>query len=215
MADDVDDFEAAGAKPAKAAKDEKTMKEQLEELQLKTAFMNLKIAERSLAEFEAKERSKSTQNAQRQSELRSKLIGRAAVAKRCSHRQGASPKNIYKGKGDTTLKKVKMMDGFTVLIHCGICRLAEFSPHPYDQNKEPQIEFRTKKMETKAQAAARVAKWHTDTERFAKLMEQSEDSKSDEYSGTMDCGNTFEVKDSRGMPVYRRRPSDFHPQVAA
>jgi hypothetical protein len=194
---------------------EKTMQEQLEEIQLKTAQMNMKIAERALQTFEAQERSKSVQNAQRQSELASKMRGRWQVAKNCSHRQGASPKNIYKGKGDTTLKKVKMMDGFTLLIHCGICRLAVFSPHPYDQNLEPQRDFRTGKMETEAQAKVRVRKWHRDTEAFKVLLEKSEESKSDEYSSTMDCGNTFEVKDGKGMPVYRRRPSDFYPQPTA
>jgi hypothetical protein len=194
---------------------EKTMQQQLEEIQLKTAQMNMKLAERALEKFEAQERSKSTQNAQRQSELASKMRGRAQVAKKCSHKQGASPKNIYKGKGDTTLKKVRMMDGFTILIHCAICRLAEFSPHPYDQNPEPQKNFRTGKMENAEQAKARVAKWKADTEAFAELLEKSEESKSDEYSSTMDCGNTFEVKDHKGMPVYRRRPSDFYPQPTA
>lgn len=194
---------------------EKSMQAQLEEIQLKTAQMNMKIAERELQKFEAQEQSKSTQNAQRQSELRSKMHGRAQVAKRCAHKQGASPKNIYKGKGDTTLKKVRMMDGFTVLIHCAICRLAVFSPHPYDQNPEPQKNFLTGKMENADQAKARVAKWKADTEAFNDLLEKSEESKSDEYSSTMDCGNTFEVKDHKGLPVYRRRPSDFYPQAVA
>jgi hypothetical protein len=192
----------------------KSMKQQLEEIQLKTAMMNMKIAERELQKFEAKEASKSMQNAQRQSELASKTLGRAQLAAKCAHKQGASPKNIYKGKGDTTLKKVKMMDGFTILIHCAICRLAVFSPHPYDQNPEPQKNFRTGQMETEAQAARRVMKWEKDTHKFEILLEKSEESKSDEYSSTMDCGNTFEVKDGRGMPVYRRRPSDFYPQAA-
>jgi hypothetical protein len=194
---------------------EKTMQQQLEEVQLKTALMNMKLARRALEKFEAQERSKSTQNAQRQSELASKWRGRAAVARKCAHKQGASPKNIYKGKGDTTLKKVRMMDGFTVLIHCAICRLAVFSPHPYDQNPEPQKDFRTGKMENEQQAKARVTKWQADTAAFADLLEKSEESKSDEYSSTMDCGNTFEVKDHKGMPVYRRRPSDFYPQAVA
>lgn len=193
---------------------EKTILQQLEEIQLKTAQMNLKLAQREIEKFEAQERSKSTQNAQRQSELASKMRGRWKIVKGCSHRAGASPKNIYKGKGDTTLKKVKMMDGFTILIHCAICRLAAFSPHPYDQNPEPQKDFRTGKMETEKQADARVAKWQADTQKFEDLLEKSEDSKSDEYSSTMDCGNTFEVKDHKGMPVYRRRPSDFYPQPA-
>jgi hypothetical protein len=194
---------------------EKTMQQQLEEIQLKTAQMNMKIAERALEKFEAQELSKSKTNADRQNNLRSKMRGRWVTAKRCSHKAGASPKNIYKGKGDTTLKKVKMMDGFTILVHCAICRLAVFSPHPYDQNTEPQKDFRTLKMETEAQAKERVRKWRKDTEAFAELLEKSEESKSDEYSGTMDCGNTFEVKDHKGMPVYRRRPSDFYPQPAA
>lgn len=197
------------------AEKEKTMAEQLEEITLKTAQMNMKIAERALQKFEAQERSKSSQNAQRQSELASKVRGRTQVAARCSHKQGASPKNIYKGKGDTTLKKVKMMDGFTILIHCAICRLAVFSPHPYDQNPEPQRNFRTGKMETKDEAKTRIEKWKADTAAFAVLLEKSEDAKSDEYSSTMDCGNTFDVKDGKGMPVYRRRPSDFYPQSAA
>lgn len=194
---------------------EKSMAQQLEEIQLKTAQMNLKIAERELQKFEAQEQSKAAQNAQRQSELASKMRGRAEVASKCAHRQGASPKNIYKGKGDTTLKKVRMMDGFTILVHCAICRLARFSPHPYDQNPEPQKDFRTGKMETAEQAKARVAKWKADTDSFNELLEKSEESKSDEYSSTMDCGNTFDVKDHKGMPVYRRRPSDFYPQPAA
>jgi hypothetical protein len=194
---------------------EKTMAQQLEEIQLKTAQMNMKLAQRDLEKFEAQERSRSLQNAQRQSELASKMRGRAEVARKCAHRQGASPKNIYKGKGDTTLKKVRMMDGFTVLIHCAICRLAVFSPHPYDQNPETQKDFRTGKMESEAQAKARVQKWKADTEAFNLLLEKSEDSKSDEYSSTMDCGNTFEVKDRKGIPVFRRRPSDFYPQPAA
>jgi hypothetical protein len=203
------------APPEEDGMAEKTMAQQLEEIHLKTAEMNMKIAQRELQKFEAQEQSKTTQNAQRQSALASTWRGRIKVAKGCSHKQGASPKNIYKGKGDTTLKKIKMMDGFTVLVHCAICRLAEFSPHPYDQNPEPQRDFRTGKMETEAQAKARVMKWRKDTEAFAVLLEKSEESKSDEYSSTMDCGNTFEVKDHKGIPVYRRRPSDFYPQATA
>ncbi len=194
---------------------EKTMQQQLEEIQLKTAQMNMKIAQRELEQFEAQERSKSRQNAQRQNELASKIRGQALIAKNCAHKQGASPKNKYKGKGDTTLKKVRMMDGFTMLIHCCICRLRVFSPHPYDQNPEPQRDFRTGKMETAAEAKARVEKWKADTAAFNELVEKSEESKSDEFSSTMDCGNTFEVKDYKGMPVFRRRPSDFYPQPAA
>lgn len=197
-----------------AAEKSKSMQEQLEEVQLKTALMNMKLAERELEKFEAQERSKSAQNAQRQSELASKMRGRHEIARKCAHKQGASPKNIYKGKGDTTLKKVRMMDGFTVLIHCAICRLAVFSPHPYDRNPEAQVNFRTGKMETEAQAKVRVERWKADTEKFEQLLEKSEESKSDEYSSTMDCGNVFEVKDHKGMPVYRRRPSDFYPQAA-
>jgi len=193
---------------------EKTMQQQLEEVQLKTAQMNMKLAQREIEKFEAQEKSKSSQNAQRQSELASKMRGRWQISRKCAHKQGASPKNIYKGKGDTTLKKIRMMDGFTVLIHCAICRLAVFSPHPYDRNPEPQTDFRTRKMETEAQAKKRVAKWQADTEAFEVLLEKSEESKSDEYSSTMDCGNTFEVKDHKGMPVFRRRPSDFYPQPA-
>ena len=194
---------------------QKTTRQQLDELALKTAEMNYKLAQRELARFEAAEQSRSTQNAQRQSELASKVRGRAAVAAKCAHKQGASPKNIYKGKGDTTLKKVRMMDGFTILVHCAICRLAVFSPHPYDQNPEPQKNFRTGKMETEAQAYTRVARWKKDTEDFAALLEKSEESKSDEFSSTMDCGNSFEVKDGRGVPVFRRRPSDFYPKAVA
>lgn len=192
----------------------KSLKQQLEEIQLKTAQMNMKIAQRELERFEARENSKATQNAQRQSELASKWNGRAQIAAKCSHKQGASPKNIYKGKGDTTLKKVQMMDGFTILIHCAICRMAVFSPHPYDQNTEPQKDFRTGRMETEAQAVARVKKWKLDTKAFEDLLEESEESKSDEYSSTMECGNTFVVKDHKGIPIYRRRPSDFYPQAA-
>ena len=194
---------------------EKTMRAQLEEVQLKTAMMNMKIAERQLQQFEAAERQKSSQNAQRQADLRNKVMGRAKVAAGCNHKQGASQKNIYKGKGDTTLKKMRMMDGFTTLIHCAICRLSVFSPHPYDRNMEPQKNIHTGKMETREEAKARVEKWKADTERFEKLLEQSEESKSDEYSSTMDCGNTFAVTDEKGLPVFRRRPSDFYPQAAA
>jgi hypothetical protein len=203
------------APPEENGMAEKTIAQQLEEITLKTAEMNMKIAARALEKFEAQERSKTSQNAQRQSELSSKMRGRAQVASKCAHKQGASPKNIYKGKGDTTLKKVRMMDGFTILIHCAICRLAVFSPHPYDRNPEPQKNFLTGKMETETQAKVRVAKWQADTEKFNDLLEKSEESKSDEYSSTMDCGNTFEVKDHKGMPVYRRRPSDFYPQAVA
>jgi hypothetical protein len=193
---------------------EKSMQQQLEEVQLKTAQMNLKIAERALQEFEAKERAKSVQKADRQATLRNYVIGRAKVCAGCNHRQGASQKNIYKGKGDTTLKKVKMMDGFTLLIHCGICRLMVFSPHPYDRNPEPQRNIHTGKMETREEANARVKKWKADTAAFERLLELADESKSDEYSSTMDCGNTFAVTDEKGLPVYRRRPSDFAPQVS-
>jgi hypothetical protein len=207
--------EASGSTREETTMAEKSMMSQLEEIQLKTAQMNLKIAERTLQQFEAQERATTLQNQQRQSDLRNKVKGRAQVAARCSHKQGASQKNIYKGKGDTTLKKVRMMDGFTTMIHCAICRLIVFSPHPYDRNLKPQKNIHTGEMETAAQAKARVEKWTADTAAFEKLLEQSEESKSDEYSSTMDCGNTFAVTDERGLPVFRRRPSDFYPQAVA
>jgi hypothetical protein len=207
--------EASGSTREETTMAEKSMAEQLEEVQLKTALMNMRIAEQAVEKFEAEERAKSVQRKDRQAGFRSKVRGRANIAAGCSHKAGASQKNIYKGKGDTTLKKVRMMDGFTLIIHCAICRLMVFSPHPYDRNPALQKNIHTGKMETAAQAKARVEKWTADTAKFEKLLEQSEESKSDEYSSTMDCGNTFTVTDEQGLPVFRRRPSDFYPQAVA
>lgn len=193
----------------------KTTLQQLEEIQLKTALMNMKIAERQLEAFENKERSNATQKKQRQADLHKRVTARAAMASKCSHRQGASPKNVYKGaKGaDTTLKVVRMPDGFTTLIHCPICRLAVFSPHPYDRNPKPQKHWQTGVMETKVEAKARAEKWEADAERFAELMEDSQDAKSVDFTTPMDCGNKFIVRDEEGQQVLKRRPSDSYPQA--
>lgn len=183
---------------------EKTIQDQIAAVQLETAQLQLERQKEENAQYKARKAEKERQNAQRQEQLSIDRNNRVRTAALCTHRQGGTPRNPMKGKGPTALKRIKMPDGFTVLIACSICRLRKYSPHP--MNKSPK----RKKDESEAQAKARVEKYEADVIEFARLNEEAEDGLTAEATQPMDCGVKFRVTDADGRPVYRQRPCDSY-----
>lgn len=188
---------------------DKDMQARLDAIALRTAEINLERAEQEAAEYEAKKAQSSRQKAQRQAQFRTDLRGKASLTKRCNHRQGGTPKNPYKGNGDTALKVVKMPDGFTTMIMCVTCPLRVFSPHPKNQSKK------RRQGESEAQMEKRVDKYFADKTAFDALMEKSQDSISADFTQPMDCGITIDRTTEDGDPVYGRRPCDTYAQAHA
>lgn len=177
---------------------------EIERVQLETALLNLEQAKIQNAQHVARTEEKKRFNAQRQNQLSIDRHGRIELSKRCSHRQGGTPRNPLKGKGPTSLNVVKMPDGFTKMITCSICRLRKFSPFP------PDMSTKKKDGETAEQAKKRVAKFHADKKHFDWLLEKAQDGLTPEATQEMDCGVVIKVTDADGMPVYRPRPCDSY-----
>lgn len=183
---------------------DKDTQARLDAIALKTAELNLERAEQEAADYEAKKAQNSRLKAQRQAQFKTDLRGKASTAKRCNHRQGGTPKNPFKGNGDTALKVIKQPDGFTTLIMCVICPLRCWSPHPKNQSKKLRED------ETHAEMKARVQKYFEDKTLFDALMEKSQDSISADFTQPMDCGITIERTSEDGNPVYGKRPCDTY-----
>lgn len=179
----------------------------LEEIALRRAEIGLERDEQEIDQWEAQRAQKSLTNRQRQSQLRQDLIGRKAVSDNCNHRQGGTPKQPYKGKGDTALKVVLLPDGFSKLVMCAICRLREFSPHPRDKSSKPR------EGETAAQAKTRSKAFDERKARFDKLLDDSQDAISADFTQPMDCGVTFTFTNEDGNPIYKERPCDTYATV--
>ena len=187
---------------------EKSIQQQIEEMQLEAAKLNLEELRESIAERKANKEVKARQNKQRQTQLLNDLRNRNLIAAGCNHRQGASPADPYNGKGASALNVASMPDGFTRLVMCGICRLRVFSPHPRNGGTKPR------QGETPAQAKARVEKYKEELAAFNKLVEHSKDKLTAEASQMMDCGVTIvTTNEETGAPVLRDRPCDSYPQV--
>jgi hypothetical protein len=207
VTDKQDPEKEKGGAPAPSGKEPKTKVEiatKLDTIALRRAEIALERDQQDIAEWEARKAQRSLQNRQRQQQLRIDLIGRKAVSDHCNHRQGGTPKNPYKGRGDTALKGVLMPDGHTKLIMCGICRLRAWSPHPADKSS------RVRHNETATAAKRRAAKYTEDKEYFDDLWEQSQNSISAEFTQPMDCGTTFTVTDEEGRQVFGPRPCDTY-----
>jgi hypothetical protein len=195
---------------AKMDDEEKALRKRILEARAKKAEMDLELTERRVRKHEETEHVRKIQNAQRQSNLRSIANGKANTALNCSHRQGATPKNRFKGKGPSALVVSNMPDGFTKYVMCTICPLRVYSPHPQDKDPKPRKNLQTGRMETAAEAKARVEQWKKDTREFKKLLAHSQDKLTEEASQEMECGVTMEVTNHEGLRVYKRRPSDFY-----
>jgi hypothetical protein len=178
--------------------------DELREIQLQTARLTLEEARDRIAVNTAKKAQKARMNAQRQGQLRIDNAGRREVARLCSHRQGATPKNPLKGKGPTALNVIKMPDGFTIMIQCSICRLNLYSPFPGNMSQK------VKAGETKDDMKHRVEKFHADKKFFDLMLEKATEGLTEESTQAMDCGVKIRVTDADGMPVYRPRPSDSY-----
>lgn len=114
------------------------------------------------------------------------------------------------GKGPSSLSVANMPDGFTKLILCNICPLRVFSPHPRNMSQKPKFLTREGRMETKAEAEARAAKYEQDRKAFEALYEMSKDKLTAEAAQEMDCGTTFTTTNGDGIPVLPNRPCDSY-----
>ncbi len=183
---------------------EKNVQAELDAIALETAQLNLEEARDRNARIRAEKEDKSRRNKQRQQQLRNDLATRRILSSRCSHRQGGSPNNPLGGKGATALNVVKMPDGFTKLVMCGVCRLRTFSPHPRNQSEK------ARQGETQAEAKARAVKYREDLAAFDKLLAMSKDTLTEEASQEMDCGVTITITNEDGIPVLPTRPCDSY-----
>jgi len=188
-----------------AEMDEEMKRQQLIHMRLQTEQLT-----ESNAQFLAKKAQRERTNRQRQAQLQTDRDGRKKLRNICNHRQGGTPKQPYRGKGPTSLNIVKMPDGFTVHIMCGICHGRWWSPFPPDQSQKPKFIRAENRRETAREVQARVKKYREDKAEFDALMEKAEDGLTPESTTPMDCGVKIKVTDGDGMPVFRPRPSDLY-----
>lgn len=184
------------------------MQEELAAVQLETAKIGLERAREDNAKWVGEREVKSRQNRDRMAQLQAEVNGRELTTRQCKHRQGGTPKNPFGGKGATSLKVVRMPDGFTKMIMCSVCRLRLFSPHPRDGAQG------LRKGETEAQRDRRIAKYEAAEKRFQELYERSQtETLTDEAAQEMDCGTTITMTDAlTGNPVLPKRPCDSYLQ---
>ena len=178
--------------------------QRLDEIAIKTAEMNLQKAERELHQFEATEATRARQNKERQAQLSHDARQRKAVAKNCSHRQGASPKNQFKGKGPSALN-IQIMPGgpWDQRISCLICRGIWVSPNPRDMEK------RIRQGENAQMRNDRIAKYHADLDEFKKMLEMAGDKLSADAAEPMHTGVSIVITDTEtGLQIPCRRPCD-------
>lgn len=125
----------------------------LEEIQERTARLNLQIAEtdfetKTLALEDQRETNQRNQAIktqrrisaeQKQNELKRKRLNQAATVKGCRHKMGGKPENPFKGDGKSCLKLTRMPDGKTYLIQCGRCPLQIMTPHRNLKLRNPAL----------------------------------------------------------------------------
>ncbi|MGA2087004.1 MAG: hypothetical protein ABSG60_15955 [Terracidiphilus sp.] len=188
---------------AKAESDLAKLDLEIKRIDLETKQLDLEEAKERNQRLKNEKADRSRKNRQRQAQLATDRANRKALMAECNHRQGGSPKNPYKGKGDSALSVFNMPDGFTKLIKCIICRGECWSPHPADQATA------IREGETAAQRDARVAKYHADLAEFNRLYDLAKDKLSEEAAQEMQCGVTITTTNTEtGAPVLRRRPCD-------
>jgi hypothetical protein len=175
------------------------------EVQLQEAEMKLEQTEEQIRQFENDKAMRSRANSQRQAQFKMDINQKAATARTCKHRQGASIRNPYGGKGPSALQRMVMPDERT-LIMCSICPLAVFSPFPGDGSRK------RRRNETEQQAQNRLAKYEADMAEFAKLEDHCADKLTDEAGMSMHCGKTFQFRDGDGNQVQVPSPCDSYAQ---
>jgi hypothetical protein len=188
---------------------EKSIDEEIKEIQLQTARLNLERDKEALAKFRADEAVRHRNNKQRQAQLQSDRSTKLAQAARCKHKQGGDPKSPLEGDAmaDSALYTMKMPDILpggmqTIMIKCLRCPLRVFTPHPSRASKK------LREGETRAQMEARVAEYQKDLKEFDRLMEESRKKKSPESREPMDCGVTISGRNDDGEMVFWQRPCD-------
>ena len=181
----------------------------IQEIALETAELDLEEAKDRNARLKADKADKSRKNKQRQGQLHIDRSNRRQLRDHtCSHRQGGSPRNQYKGKGDSALSVFNMPDGFTQLVKCIICRGEWWSPHPADQAQKPRDG------ETAGECRARVAQYRDDYEEFQRVLALAMDKLTEEAAQPMECGVTITTTNlETGAQTLRRRPCDSYAGV--
>jgi hypothetical protein len=188
---------------AKAEQGIEDLDARLKTIALKKAEMELELVTKQVTEFQNAKTDSARKNRQRQAQLAIDRANRKALMAGCNHRQGGSPKNPYKGKGDSALSIFNMPDGFTKLVKCIICRGPCWSPHPADQATAIQ------EGETASERDERVRNYHEDLAEFNRLYDLAKDKLSEEAAQEMQCGVTITTTNTEtGAPVLRRRPCD-------
>jgi hypothetical protein len=175
-------------------------------VQLEKSKLELEQTKEAVAEWKGVREQRQRTNQQRQSQLRNDREEIARIARRCSHRQGGSPRNPYGGKGQSALNIVQMPDNHTQLVTCSICRLRVFSPNERDMAKNPRPG------ESKEDAKRRVEKYLEARAEFDRLIELANDKLTPEAAAPMHCGITFTFMDGDGREVLTARPCDSYAQ---
>jgi hypothetical protein len=175
------------------------------EIQLKQAEMQLEQTEDTVAQWKNDREQKARRNKQRQGQLKIDINEKAGQARGCTHRQGGSLRQPYKGKGPSSLQIVIMPDE-RELIMCSICPLRVFSPFPGDGSR------RKRAGETQGQADHRVEKYADDLAEFNALKELASDKLTEEAASAMHCGKTFKFQDNEGNQVQVPAPCDSYSQ---
>jgi len=191
---------------AKAALQEEQAEDldlELKRTQLAEAKLRLELTKRNLEEFEAAERERERNKRQTQFQLETETQNLRTTQEQCLHKQGAPCRRPLKGTKESALRLIKLPDGFSMVIHCPICRMKVFSPHPDDRLTA------RREGETEAQMQARIAKFEADTARFRELLAVVESIEVGGDAVELDTGTEVTFRNARtGNPIYPRRAWD-------
>lgn len=77
-------------------------------------------------------------NVQLQADMESERRQLAYVQSVCRHRQGGRAQNVYAGDGKPCIVRTQMLDGYTWLLQCLLCRLKVYTPHPALKREAPE-----------------------------------------------------------------------------
>lgn len=179
---------------------------QMEILELQRSELLLRKGqiESDMAQRAAMAHASSMKRASRERDLNNDKRHLLAIANECNHRQGGDLENPRQGNGPTALKEIVLP--MTTMMHCSVCRMKVFKPHPYNLRKS------TGPDETKADAEERIAKYHADEKMYKDLQRSMKENKLTKDSiAPMNCGTKIQFFDGNMSEVFPLRPSDHYP----
>lgn len=195
-----------GAAPGMMTMPPEMQKLHMEILELQRSELLLRKGqiEADMAQRQAMAQASALKRKSRERDLANDQRHLLSLANDCNHRQGGDLENPRHGNGPTALKEIVLP--MTTMIHCSVCRMKVFKPHPYNLRKSMGPD------ETKAEAEDRKDKFHADEKLYKDLVRSMKENKLTKDSiAPMNCGTKIQFFDSMMSEVFPLRPNDNYP----